>query len=236
MVRHYMTFNGVNSSDFNVYISGGGTFNAPERDYEVISVSGRNGDLLLDNGRYENIEVTYPAFIVKGFDVNIEGMRDWLMSSVGYHRLEDTYHPDEYRIGRYKGGIDVSVKAGMRAGGFNLTFDCKPQRFLKSGEKFITVADGDVLINPSSMKALPIIRVYGAGTLGVGSETVTISAHSSAYMDIDCDLMDAHCGSANLNSYLSLSSGEFPSLDGKSGIDIGAGITKVEIMPRWWRL
>ena len=32
IIEHYLTFDGKNSRDFGVWISGGGTFNAPARD------------------------------------------------------------------------------------------------------------------------------------------------------------------------------------------------------------
>ena len=59
----YLTFNGKNSAEFGVWISGGGTYNAPARDVEMVSVPGRNGDISYDNGRFQNVAVTYPAFI-----------------------------------------------------------------------------------------------------------------------------------------------------------------------------
>lgn len=56
-------------------------------------------------------------------------------------------------------------------------------------------------------------------------------------MDVDCDIMDAHYGAINLNSYLTLSGNEYPTLvAGANNLTIGSGITRVEITPRWWRL
>ena len=51
------TFAGRSSKDFGIYLSGSGVFNAPERDVETISIPGRSGDLILDNGRFKNISV-----------------------------------------------------------------------------------------------------------------------------------------------------------------------------------
>ena len=55
------TFDGENSKDYGVYITGSGVFNAPERDVEMISIPGRDGAFAQDMGRFSNIEVTYPA-------------------------------------------------------------------------------------------------------------------------------------------------------------------------------
>ena len=56
-----LTFDGENSGDYGIYITGAGTFNAPQRDVDLVTIPGRNGSFALDHGRFENIEVTYPA-------------------------------------------------------------------------------------------------------------------------------------------------------------------------------
>lgn len=126
------------SEDIGVYIAGDGVYNAPERDYEMVSIPGRNGNLAIDHGRYENITVTYPAFIwantQEEFREKVAKVRAKLMSKIGYKRLEDTYHPDEYRMAIYMSGLEVEPIFYNRAGRFELSFDCKPQRFLNIGE------------------------------------------------------------------------------------------------------
>lgn len=133
-MKESLTFGGVNSADYGVWLTGSGTFGAPERDIEYVSVPGRNGDLALDNGRYENIEVTYPANIPTDFGNKLEAFRAALCRQRGYQRLEDSYHPDEYRLGVFGSGMDPDVIPLNRGGDFKLAFTCKPQRFLKSGE------------------------------------------------------------------------------------------------------
>ena len=61
-----LIFNGQDLADFGVHISGEGTFNAPTRAVEEQIVPGRNGTLIIDGGRWENIMVTYPAYIHSG--------------------------------------------------------------------------------------------------------------------------------------------------------------------------
>ena len=51
---NYFTFDGKTSTDFGMYISGSGTYNAPERDVTTYNIPGRNGDLIVDNGRFLN--------------------------------------------------------------------------------------------------------------------------------------------------------------------------------------
>ena len=58
-----LEFGGINSADYGVYITGEAVYNAPERAVEQVDIPGRNGAFLMDLGRFENIEVTYPCGI-----------------------------------------------------------------------------------------------------------------------------------------------------------------------------
>ena len=112
MAVNSITFGGVNSADFGIYISGEGVFNAPKRDVEMIKIPGRNGEFALDNGRFENIEVTYPAFNFEPDDYdtfmqNLSDFRNAICAQRGYQRLTDTFHPDEYRMATYIGGLEI---------------------------------------------------------------------------------------------------------------------------------
>lgn len=137
-----LVFDGVDSRDYGIYITGDAVFNSPERDVEMIEIPGRNGAYALDKGRFSNIEVSYPAGIAgdteEDFRKGISAFRNALASRKGYKRLEDDYNPDEYRMAVYKSGLEVTPKA-LKAGEFTITFDCKPQRFLKSGETAVTI-------------------------------------------------------------------------------------------------
>ncbi|MBO7670168.1 MAG: hypothetical protein J6S60_06215 [Oscillospiraceae bacterium] len=140
------TFDGENSKDYGVYISGEAVYNAPDRAMDMVQIPGRNGALALDNGYYNNIPVTYPAGIFAGsqqdFAAKLSRIRNMLASRHRYCRLEDSYHTEYFRLALYRSGLDVSPVAMNRAGRFNITFDAKPQRFLKTGEE-IQALDAD---------------------------------------------------------------------------------------------
>lgn len=227
------------SEDIGVYISGNGVYNAPERDYEMVSIPGKNGQLAIDHGRYENIEVTYPCFIwantQQEFREKMKTIRAKLTSKLGYKRLEDTYHPDEYRMSIYKAGIEVDPVYYNRAGEFELTFDCKPQRFLKSGENQVTVANNGTISNPTLFESLPIIETQGAGTLTINNSTITIT--NTGKTILDSEMMEAYMeeNGAIIPKNDSVS-GEFPKLQSGANTVSRTGITSVKITPRWWTL
>lgn len=138
-MRNYLILNGTDSRDFGVYISGQGTFSAPEKAYEFYNIPGRNGAILGSEKRLENIEVSYECFIYANFSQNIADFRTFLLSLNGYQKLTDSYHPDEYRYAAYVGPFEPSVTSKNDAGSFTLTFNCKPQRYLVSGDTAYTI-------------------------------------------------------------------------------------------------
>ena len=236
MGLNYFMIEGRASTDFGAVIESAGVYGAPSRVYEEVSVPGRNGTLLFDEGRYENIDVSYDVAI-RNDGVNLDGFRAWIQSFSSYVRIEDTYHPEEYRLGIPKGGLSPKMSQGNKNGRLTVTFNCKPQRFLKIGEIGTPYATDVTLFNPTHYDAQPLIRVYGYGDLGIGDETVTITSHSLSYIDLDCALQDAFCGSTNANQYVTLSGTEYPVLKpGSNGITLDNNISSVIIYPRWWTL
>ena len=203
-MKHSLIFGGVNSADFNVYISGGGTFSAPQRDVEIISVPGRNGDLIIDNGKWNNIEVRYPAFIPSGFEYNIEAFRSAICRKTGYQKLEDTYHPDEYRMAMLSAGVDPSTRFMNRSASLELLFNCKPQRFLKVGDEPIQILIPFVSAGKIESHYIPayedgklefevhcvptdtltvVVKEYDSTGTETGSETFTCSEGNTGSVD-----------------------------------------------------
>ena len=172
-------FGGVDSSEYGIYISGEGVYNAPERVVEFVEVPGRNGAIAMDQGRYENISVTYPAMYLgkdqEEFREKLSDFRNAILSQKGYQRLEDSYHPDEYRMGVYASGLEVTkVFRKMRGGEFELTFNCKPQRWLSVGALPIPVDSGDVLQNPTVFDSSPLLEVEGYGNISFNGYDINL--------------------------------------------------------------
>lgn len=236
-MRNNVVFNGKPLSEFGVFVSGSGVFDAPERDTDIVEVSGRNGALVLDNGRYKNIELSYPAFIYQNFKDRVQGLRNYLNTQIGYVRLEDSYHPDEYRLARISKKFQAKPIAELTGGNFELTFDCYPQRFLKSGEQPITFTANGAIVNNELTVAKPLIRAYGTGSFSIGGVTLQITSANS-YTDIDCDLEECYKDTlaTNCNANVVLTNNKFPELVTGNNTVTLSGISKLIITPRWWIL
>lgn len=238
-MRNYFTLGGVNSTSMGVYLNGRAVFSSPSREINFISVPGRNGDLIGLPTRLQNGVLVYEeAYIFQNFSSNIVALRNLLLSTVAYRRLIDTYNPDEYRLVTFAGPLEVDVTARLNAGRFSLQFQAMPQRFLLSGDTVTELTATGSISNPTAFPAKPLLRVYGKGNLGIGSQTLTIASdYPNSYIDIDCERMVGFYGTTNCNAYLSSSGIDFPVLaPGSNAISLGSGITKVQITPRWWRV
>lgn len=240
-------FNGTASTDFRLIVSGGGTFGAPKREYETVDIPGRSGSLLIDKGYWDDAEITYkgvgfiPERLYPGnMDLRLAAVRSWLLSPLGYRRLEDTWHPDEYRMAYVSSDFDPSLLSDLEAGTVDIKFTAKPQRFLKIGEDEITVTNGMQLVNPTVFPAYPLINVVGNGTVTFANADGTFSCKVTRNATIDCDFMNVYNGRENLNYYATFT---LPSTDetkmhladGLNTITY-SGFSKVTMIPRWWRL
>lgn len=243
-----LTFDGYNSlTDFGVYISGPGAHNAAEADVTAYQIPGRNGDLIISNNRYKNIEVTYPAFIPHGFAAKEQAVRNWIKRAVNYRELSDTYDPTHFRKARPTGELEFSPVRPDGAN-FEIVFDCDPRRFLLAGEADQTFTNdtwGDD--NPTGFTAKPLLIVSGIAS-GLTlyfyddesgrTRTLTATAAHAGDVVIDCETQDIYDDSTldNLNTLFTLS-GDFPELGGGfNSVTISGQYSAAIIRPRWWEL
>lgn len=185
--NHYIVFDGQNLADWGVHISGADSFGSPDRDTKNVDIPGRDGSLTQDNGRFKNYTLKYKASIVgkdeEDFRQKIDKLRSWLASKYSYCRLEDTYHIDEYRLAKWVGGLDPDVIM-LQGGNFDLEFDCKPQRFLKLGEKPVQYGGDGAIINNTDFTSKPTIIVHlddtGAGNVVKSTATSSDKQYATA--------------------------------------------------------
>lgn len=230
---NYFMFGNINSKDYNVFISGENTFVSPERDVDIVAVPGRDGTLSIDNGRFGNVNIEYPCAIVYDFRKNYDAFKGALLSQRGYKRLADSYDVDHFRRARFLSTLDPEMTQLNRHGQFTVNFDCDPRRFLKDGDRIVTLSDATILKNPTLYDAKPLIRAYGVGSLTIGDNTIQVVS-AVEYTDIDCELQEAHKGSLNCNNSIILENGSFPVLSAGNNDISFTGFTSIEIQPRWY--
>ena len=235
-MMNFFVYDGKNSQDLGLLISGEKTYNSPSRDVTTVSIPGRSGDLIIDNGRYNNVEISYTVSFRKDVPEKTRALKAWLLSSAGYRRLEDTYQPEYFRLAAISNATEFEISIN-RYGTADLIFNCNPFLFSKGGEQTVSIpASGGRIYNPEYFESQPIITVYvnGNGVLSVNNINYNLS-DIDGYVTINSDVGLVYKGTENKNSTVNFI--EFPTLQvGENIIDWTGGITKVEIIPRWCTL
>jgi putative phage tail component len=209
--------------------------NGPERRLEVIQIPGRNGDLIIDSGVYNNYAQSYEVYFNASKNRTPKQsrmVREWLQTATGYQRLEDSYDPEFYRLAYFSGPAEIE-NIMNQYGRMTISFMCKPQRWRKDGETPLLLTASQTIYN-ELFPALPLIKINGtgAGNLYVGGYTVEILSLDE-YVMLDSDTQNAYKGTLNKNS--TISAPEFPVLQsGDNVVDWDGNITSIEITPRWW--
>lgn len=238
--RQYLSFAGKSSKDFLLYLSGPSVYDSPAADVESTSVPGRNGDIISENARagrrrYQNVDIKYEAFFFNGLPAKTAAVKSWLLSPVGYQKLQDTYDPDFFRMAVCTEAMEFDVTA-QKAARMDLVFNCKPQRWSVEGQRTVRLESRSNLMNPFAFPAQPIFKVYGdsGGVLYVGDESITIHSIKD-YVLLNCETHNAYNADGFCNE--TILSDDFPELPaGKTQIAWTGGITAVEVTPRWWTL
>lgn len=233
-----IVYNGKSSKDYSILVEHPPGYEYPEKDLEITHVPGRNGDIVYDTGSYQNVdreyEIAVPA-IRERYEVMANKISEWLHSARTYARLEDTYEPEYYRLAIYKESntIECLLRGAGRA---TVLFNCKPQRFLKSGEEAVKINGRAYLLNPTGFESKPIIKmnVTAPTTLYVNGTTIQITEACSDLV-INSDIQNCYAGTLNKNGIVKLS--KFPVLGpGGNEISYVSGISDLEIIPNWWTL
>lgn len=215
---------------------------APVKRFEAVSIPGRNGNVHIFEGSFDNITKSYECYFHADDFVSATAheVKAWLVAPQGYQRLIDLYDPDCF----YRASVLEAIKIENwmnQYARFTVNFTCDPRAFLISGDNQIPVdTSGIVLRSPCDFPALPLITIHGTGdgTISVGGTTVQLFSMVDT-VTLDCELQDAYRDRGGIleNWNNKIYAPEFPVLQpGENEISWSGGVERVEIIPRWWTL
>lgn len=235
--RGLIVYGGETSSDYGIVVGEVPSFDKPTRRSNVFAVQGRNGSIIYQDGSFDDVTRSYKVWIAEEHNDlvdKVNAVSGWLYSKTGYQRLEDSFEPDVFRLAYYNGSGNISNEL-MMFGETTISFTCRPERFLKSGEEVVTVVNADKIYNPTRFEAKPLIHIEGSGTVSISISGKALTASISDYINIDCDRLDAYrLPSENKNSTIS---GTFPTLiAGTNTISLTGSISKCTIQPRYFTI
>lgn len=155
MINHF-TFNGTSTAQLGLIVSGVSIFGAGSRKVEKAGIPGRNGDLQIELGGFNNYTVRYTVSITKNFTTTAQQIREWLLESKGYCELTDTYHPDEIRKACFNSDIEFTTSMLYKYGQASIQFDCLPERYLTTNRPITTTATADTTTDTTlSLSTVP---------------------------------------------------------------------------------
>ena len=235
------TYNGTSSYNLGLKIESKNVFSAPQYDTTFQSIPGRDGDLILPNGRYPNVQVTYSVFLpaktLTELQEKITAVKAWLYTEPDrYHELRDSYDTGTFRRAVINNALDIEDQLN-KIGVFTVSFSCLPFKYLNSGQETVTLTSSSNLTNPTAFTAKPLIRVNGSGEGRITFRNTTDGLRLNlteldGYIEIDSEQMNCYKGIEPKNDYVE--GNGFPVLrPGTNRIIIAGNITSVEIKPRW---
>lgn len=231
----YFKFNGIKSLDERLLITHKNTYKGAARDLTFQSIPGRSGDLLIDNRRYKNVKITYDVTALgdkREIPEIARRVKNWLLSEVGYFKLFDTYDPKYFRVAAYQDEFDLEQEL-PEVGSSSISFNCKPLRYSREGQKSIILSSAATVRNPERFTASPYIKITGSGdiTLSV-NENAFVFKDIEDYIEIDSEIMQAFRGDQSEN--VKMYTPTFPAfVKGKNDVSWSGSVTSVEIIPRW---
>ena len=236
MLNETFYLDGIDAQSAGIYLQKPIVFSEAVPNIESKTIPGRNGDLIFETGSYKNRSGSVSCFCLQeDVETAVSSAGRFLMRKKGYRRLETSNDPNHYWMARVENSPQMEMRIRVLAP-FDISFDCKPQRFLKSGENAVVFTASGSLPNQYGQTALPLITLYGqgAGTLTIGSCVVEVK-NMDGVLYLDSDTQNAYNNNGNQN--MNINAPTFPTLpDGETQISFSGGIERVEIVPRWWEL
>lgn len=251
MTNYTITFGGVSSVNVGITLLDSLKLSAPAPRAKKYTVPGRNGDVYIYDGSFENRTATvqgcmYHASRVKD---SLADLNEWLFSSLGYRRLVTSDDPNHYLMARVTNGAEINAKA-MKVAPFTIKFDCKPQRFRTSGDRVYTAyANGLTFGNSTAFPSKPFLEIAFDPSKSITGNVYfndiplsldfqQVANYTTLYFDTETQTAYVMTSGNVAVMYEGVvEGGENISLvPGTNEIDIDGGVTSVKITPRWWDL
>ena len=221
--------NNQNTKTLGFALVGRPSIASAEKKYETTEVEGRDGSLTRFLG-YDDLKFSLNFNILFQSDIK-QKLREikGVLAQASTLSFDDSpnfyYEIKQAQISETESVIKAS-------GVFNVDFVAEPFEYETSATGNYSVKSFTIA-NKTTTTALPIIKIYGSGTvvLTVNGKGITLTDLTTG-ITIDSDLQEAYSGlTTNMNSNMN---GEFPILKtGNNTITLTGNVTKTEIKNNW---
>jgi len=186
------TYKGISAKDMHLRVLNNMSFSSPTRDINMIQVPGRDGDLVMDNGRFNSVIRSIPCRVEvpNGVDVEkaINNINNWLIDDGCLHEFEWDGDSEYGYLARVSDDV-VSHRLLSRLGTTTIDFRLHPIKYLRSSLIARSVVDGESIMNRFAINAKPILRVEGEGniTIDIGGRPLILERIGNGGCIIDSE-------------------------------------------------
>ncbi|GFH42746.1 hypothetical protein Hs30E_12970 [Lactococcus hodotermopsidis] len=215
------------------------TFENAARDVEVVEIAGRDGEIIIDNGRYKSVNATM-SFVMwrnldfETFENQINAIKNWLSLAFGYSNLLWSAEPDYTYSARVDGNVTIKPVNETRAT-VEVRFIFAPVKFLTSGLNVQSLSNNVAFASKGNISAKPLLTLTGTGnvTLKINGKDFILKNITGGII-IDCEKMTATNLDKNQSQMDKVYSWPMPVLKvGTNTISWDNSSFSVTIVPRW---
>ena len=185
-----ITWNGISSDTIGVIVEKIPNRYVPTRRFSPQQVAGRNGNILLVDKAFPNVEQEYEVYLsaeAQGLPTVARACAEWLMGPDGYCRLTDSYDTTVYREAFLMGGFDIENILN-KFGRCTITFSCKPQKYLLAGDTPIEIPAGTTTTYTGDVAQFDVITGASiTSLLATISPIQDLHGYSSPWIGTDYD-------------------------------------------------
>ena len=248
-------FGDTDSIDIGLKVDGTPDLGTAQRDGELISIPGKDGDDYIDYGRYKNVEFSLDVALIQKGSKTVRAQIDDVIDAFaylhGYQYFEDSDHHNLETEAVLTNFGDFKREL-RRLGRATLQFSRKPFWYdVESMNRYIGVPLIDEIPtrefqNPFKLIAKPIIEFQTtAGSIGSFQYSITdddgVETEYSAYLDSSAatTVIDCEKEAATINGNpvdLTIPKGLMPGTNTFKLLSRKDRLTSIRILPRWRRL
>lgn len=244
-----LIYNGRSLNELGFAIKTKPIYTVASRSINFHPILGRSGDVIVDDKRYNNVEMTYsinsiPHLVAAESNQElVHALIDWLAPTDGeYKELRDDWNQGYFceAICTNIGEISSNLFLGLDT---VIKFSRKPFWYSQQGQYMKTIEQNDKTYhfhNPEIYDSEPLIKIYGSGNIDI-----LLNGRYFHLKNVDeYIVIDSETGNATKDDVMhnEVTSFDYPPVF-KSGDNsvrfkamAGATFTKAEIIPRWRRL
>lgn len=231
-MEYNMTYNDIAGNDIGALVIRRPNIPAPSPKIMQVSIPGRDGDLLINDGFFDDIQIYVELNFMSPeneWNKKARQIKEWLLNRRGTRRL--SFSDTENTFYKVKNVVAGEIqRTSKRIGVLTPIFICDPYTYFKSGT--IPLWFEDIKLNPYNISK-PIYHIEGekAGALAVNGHEIKINVGQN--LTIDTDLMITYRQDGTLqNTAITGNYEDMYLLPGENAIEITEGL-KLMVTPNW---